>query len=240
MDTSPDLMWQSVLAVIGVLAAVIIPVVVYLKQRQNKLLTFEQSSTPLLSIEEGIRSHVQITFDGKPVEQVHLVVVKITNSGNVPIEKKDYDHPIYINLGKDAKILTAEVAEKYPENLEVSTSIVDKNVVLEPALLSEDEFITLIMMATNFDKVTFDSRIVGVKGIQEVTMMKEKRLAFWAIFGILIEAFGAITATLISTFWSIFFWLISLIGATIGLIACIMALLSRRRKPRKICLTKDI
>ena len=96
---------QFIIVILLTIAAIVVSVIIYLKQRQRRSLSYEiVSATPLLSVEEDIKKDLQISYKGKPVEQVHLVMIKILNSGSLPIPSKDYEQPITISFGKQAKI----------------------------------------------------------------------------------------------------------------------------------------
>src|ERR1043165_4667724 len=85
--------------------------------RNRKRLSYDiRSAVLLVSAEEEIRDKVEIRFEGQPVKNVHLVVIKIINDGYVPIKKDDFEQPIRI-IFREAKILTAEKVKLYPDNL---------------------------------------------------------------------------------------------------------------------------
>src|SRR5688572_11946711 len=109
--------WQFVGAVLALLA-VVIPISIYLKQRRRKTLSYiVLSSTDLLSVQEEIKGQIKILFNDDPVESVRLYVIKLVNSGNTSITKDDYEHPVSIEFGKNAKVLSYEVTDKVPDNL---------------------------------------------------------------------------------------------------------------------------
>ena len=162
-----DPMWQFV----GVILVIIIPLVLYLVQRRRKLISWEIiSNTPLLSIEEEIRGNLQVLFDGKPVQDVQLIIVEIINSGNVAIKSIDYERPINLDFGKNAHILTAEVTETTPDNLDISIDIEGTKVLLNPTLMNGKDSITIKTVVSQFnDQITVEGRIVGVKEVQKST-----------------------------------------------------------------------
>ena len=162
-----DPMWQFV----GVILVIIIPLVLYLVQRRRKALSWEIiSNTPLLSIDEAIRGNIQVLFDGKPVQDAQLIIVEIINSGNVAIKSIDYERPINLDFGENARILTAEVTETTPDNLDVSINIEGTKVLLNPTLMNGKDSITIKTIVSQFnDQITVEGRIVGVKEVQKST-----------------------------------------------------------------------
>lgn len=168
MDILRDPVWQFIGVILAVVA-IIISIALYRRQRRHKALSYEIiSRIPLLGMEEEIKGNLQILFNGKPVQQVHLIVVKIINSGNMPIVFTDYERPISLSFGEKAQILTAEVAETNPDSLRAAAEIEGKKVVLTPILLNQEDSITLKMLVNEFsEQITVNGRVVGVKDICE-------------------------------------------------------------------------
>lgn len=163
-----DPVWQFIGATFA-FAAVVVAIFLYWMQRQRKALSYEIiSRTPLLSMEEEVQGKLQILFDDKLVQGVHLVAVRIINSGNVPIVSADYERPVNLSFGENTQILTAEVSETNPEILRATAAIEDTKVVLAPVLLNSEDSITLKILVSQFDgQISVDGRIVGVKGIRK-------------------------------------------------------------------------
>ena len=174
-----DSIWGFVIG----LVVIILMIIIYKLQRRRKTLSYEiVSNTPLFNVHGEIKGRLQVIFDGKPInDKVHLVMVKIINSGNTPIKPDDYIHPISVNLGESAQILASEVYKTNPENIEASIKfklIIEEDsnnpniatmkseVILNPTLLNGGDSITLKILTTQIaDDIIVDGRIVGVKKI---------------------------------------------------------------------------
>lgn len=168
-DVLRDPLWQFIGVIFAVLA-IFITLVLYRRQRSRKALSYEiVSRTPLLSIREEVKKKLQILFNGNPVQQVHLILVKIINSGNIPILETDFERPIRLIFGHEAQILTTEVVQTRPHSLHVSVKIEDKNVMILPTLLNQGDEIELKMLVSKFNAIEVDGRIVGVKNIEKVS-----------------------------------------------------------------------
>ncbi|MGZ6356482.1 MAG: hypothetical protein ACXWOX_18060, partial [Ktedonobacteraceae bacterium] len=72
-----------------------------------------------VSFQKELKDRVQLLFDKKPIENARLVLLKIWNSGNVPIQIDDYDknNPIMFDFGEHAEILDADVLETVPTHI---------------------------------------------------------------------------------------------------------------------------
>lgn len=218
-DILRDPMWQFIGAILAA-AAIFISIALYLRQRRRKDLSYEiVSRTPLLSVStraQEIKKQLQILFNGKPVQQVHLIVIKIINSGNMPILSTDYERPVSLNLGEEAQILTAEVVETDPDSLRTSARIEGKSVVLTPSLLNEKDSITLKMLVSRFvNQITVDGRIVGVKNIRKsvkkrsslIRVIIGEAVGLTGVFGLVLCIMGVLS---IVAYWG--FFLLNLLG----------------------------
>lgn len=74
------------------------------KQLQRKSLSVEFiDSVGVLDIPKEFRDKLEVRFDSKLIKQLHVVVIKIVNSGNTTIRPSDYYRPINIGFGAEAK-----------------------------------------------------------------------------------------------------------------------------------------
>ena len=206
-----DPIWQFVGVILGVLA-IFISYILYRKQSQKKALEYEIiSSTPLLSIGEEVKGKLEIFFNRERVKQVHLIQVRIINSGNTPILTNDFKRPVSVSFGEEAQILTAEVAEVNPDGLDVSTKIEDGEIVLVPTLLNQGDSVRLKMLISSFGgQIAVDGRIVGVKDICEIPE-RTAQLALLMIVSCFMGAFGLLSA-IVLPFEDPFYWVSSLMG----------------------------
>lgn len=172
-----DPFWQFVIVVLIGVLAIIAAVIIYLKQRLHKNISYEIiSKSSLLSVNDEIKQDVQISFKGKLVQQVSLIILRIFNSGNVPVLSTDFESPIAITLGKNAIVLTAEIIDKQPDCLPTLITSEDSRIILAPTLLNPRDSVTLRMLVTNLETIDIDSRIAGVRKIQLMTHGKRDAL----------------------------------------------------------------
>jgi hypothetical protein len=180
-----DPVWQFIIGLFIAIVTIFVSIIVYFKQRTRKSLSYEiVSLNPLLSVEKEIKNGVQILYRGKAVSQVHLIIIRVINSGNTPILSTDYERPVSLSFGKEARVLTAEVSERNPDSLQPSAKIEEKRIEFAPILLNQGDSITVKTLIDQFDKISIDGRIVGVKNISELV-----ETHFWFFF-LMLSALG--------------------------------------------------
>jgi len=169
-----DFLRDPAIQVVLVIMTIIVPIILYWKQRQRKSLGYEVlSCIPLSSVDRRTlwsyqQAGLQFTFKG---EVIHLITIKVTNTGNVPIKKDDYDAPISFRFGEKAKVLAWRWVEKKPEIIELGTLKSDETgrATIDPTLLNSKDSFMIEMLVSGFDgHVRLGGRIVGVKEIKDM------------------------------------------------------------------------
>ncbi len=168
-DIVRDPVWQFVGAVVTLLA---IPVSILIAwwQTKRKSMSYEIiTETPVLKQAEGVDDVLQLSFHGKRVRDVWLVVVKLANSGSALIAPSDFERPISLRFGTEASVLTAELAEVRPRGMEPVLTVERDGVYIEPLLMNPRDSIVLKTLLTGFDSVSVIARIGGVRHVKEET-----------------------------------------------------------------------
>jgi hypothetical protein len=169
MDILRDSIWQFAGAIFG-LVAILVSVIFFLAQRKRKSLAYEVvTNTPLLSVAEEIKGKLKILYEDKLVSKVQLVLLKLTNTGNIPILSSDFDREVSFSFGASTQILSAEISDTEPkDNSDASIVINGFKVIVKPILFNSGDSITVRALLGQFDgKIIVDGRIVGVKEISE-------------------------------------------------------------------------
>lgn len=164
MEFLRDPIWQF-LGVVVAFAALLLTILLFRMQRDQKKISYEViSSRALVSASDEVKGRIQVLFDGMPVKDVSLVILKICNAGNIPILSTEYDRPITFYFGHGSKILDVEILDMMPDNIKASIKIGAGNIVLEPLLLNSKDSFKLKILLDNFNnEINADARIVGVK-----------------------------------------------------------------------------
>lgn len=174
---------------VGVIASIILgsaAIILFILGRKKKRLAYYIiSNTQLVGIENSLQDKVKILYDEKEVINVHLISIKFINNGNEPIFVDDFDKPISIKLDNAVNILTHEILEKNPENLDVITLKKEKFLELEPLLLNPNDNFIVNILASDFEG---DLKISArIKGRHKIEIYKSyddsfKRLIYINIF----------------------------------------------------------
>lgn len=188
----------------------------YTTFRPRKRMAYQVlAQTPLVSVEPDVKDKFQFIYDGQPVIEPYLLLVKITNNGNVPITNSDFVNPISIVFDGQTKIIKAEIIESAPQNLHptllIPPAISDKKtrVVLEPTLWNHDDYIVVKLILSGFynREIKVDTRIIGVQEIRKSDAIPSKGLShpgvrfgiFWVVTYIIFMVWGVIFGGLFGT-----------------------------------------
>lgn len=116
---------------------------------KRKVLKYDISSKGhIINTESNkiLRNEIEIKYKGKPVNDVWFYELWIENSGNSPVEKKDFESPITVCF-ENGKIISCMYGFKKPSNLQFKSSYTEKEVKIYPMLLnSKDKFYISILV----------------------------------------------------------------------------------------------
>jgi hypothetical protein len=167
MEFLRDSIWQF----IGVVVAIIFPLILLIFQRNRKDLSYEiVSNVPIVSVGKEISHRVQVLLENRLVTNVNLVILKLQNSGNVSIRTEDFDQdsPIIFNFGKNIEILEADLLETKPKAIinRVKVRLTKKELILMPLLLNKKDEIKFKLLIKDYKGfLNIDSSIDGIKQI---------------------------------------------------------------------------
>lgn len=193
--------------IIAILAIITTVTVAYFANwwRNRKNLSYEIiTNTLLLTAKKEIREKLQILYEEKPVKNVHLFLIKITNNGKQPIDEKDFKKTLDFVFSEDGKILSAEIIKMRPANLQASLNFENNKISVNPILLnSKDSF--EIKTIVNGENLTLncDTRIVGIQDIKQVKENNKVTLFsmyFMFFFGFLLTLYFPFFKLLNDTF----------------------------------------
>lgn len=166
-----DPIWTFVAAIVAVLA-LIVTIIIFVSQKRKKSLSWViLSRTELLNNRQEIEGKIKILFEDKEIKDVSLIIIRMLNSGNVPIAASDYEENLRINFGENAKIILAEITSTNPEYLPVTYNIRKNLVEFFPSLLNSKDGFTLKILASEAARQpAVSARILGIR---QITKLKE-------------------------------------------------------------------
>jgi hypothetical protein len=153
------------------------------QQKQKKLSCEILGRVFLVGMYEEAREKLEIVYEGQRVGgDVYLIVLRVVNTGNVPITADDYEEGLEIDFGAGAQVLVAQVLRAYPVALgdwqaQPVLTEVGNRVEVQPVLLNSGDWFTMQVLVGEFDEgeVELHGRIVGVKEIELVKGRHEGR-----------------------------------------------------------------
>lgn len=161
-----DPLWQFIGTILGFLA-IITSLILFFLQRKKKLLSYDVVfDSKIFSEHKRWIDNLEILYDGKPVDNVHLLAIRFTNTGNVPIVSSDYEKKIEFSLGEEITILSAQILKSVPNKLAVNIENINNKIIIEPLLLNPKDSISIevIISGDNY-KIDVNARIIGIKSI---------------------------------------------------------------------------
>ncbi len=124
--------------------AISIPVIIYFLQKKRKEFSYKvESMSKIIKKCNNLSSPIEILLEGKKIEDPHYILIKVWNSGNVPINPEDFKENVYIDFGKHSKIIQASIKETYPKNLGANIEVCESMIIISPVLFNEEDSLTI-------------------------------------------------------------------------------------------------
>ena len=102
--------WFGAISIIVSLLGISIPIIVSLRTRHNKRLSYQTvSDVGLVNVQKDLGDDIQLTLDGHEVNNARLLVVRLANTGTEPVNTEDFHNkePIRIELDPPSLIRCA-------------------------------------------------------------------------------------------------------------------------------------
>jgi hypothetical protein len=181
-----DGIWQFVGVILSIIA-ISVTVIIYFRQRKLKEISYEIiSESSLLSVSKEVEGKLQILLDGQPVKGVHLILFRIANTGNLPILPSDYLKNLNILFDGNANILSAEITNLIPKDIDTTINVIDKSISFSPSLLNSEDTIVLKVLVSEFNgNIDVVGRIAGIKNIKRLRSSVSYSSKFYVIASIL-------------------------------------------------------
>lgn len=200
-------MTNFILTVLGIIIPAITAFIIYLFQRSRKELAYEiLSVTPILSNKPIIDGSLEISFNGKILENAKLVIVKVFNSGNSPIRSQDFEKNLNLMIDNaSVSLIAAEVSETQPENLDVNISWINHSeedveksfLSVNPLLLNpKDSFELKLLVNQESNDGESDVTVIPkarIYGVKEIKQPRKYNILYYTyvLLGLLSVTFGA-------------------------------------------------
>jgi hypothetical protein len=193
--------WKWVLTTIISIAAVV-PAWLVINFNNKKALSYDiQSISPLITEDQALNRGIKILFDNKEVTKPYVSVIKLINTGGIPIEKIDYDGPIIFETGQNTRLLSVSIIDKLPLSITTNTVQNGNTLQLMPTLLNpEDSIYIKLITGDNKPKFNVRGRISGIKELTQYGSNNKMDMLALFIFTIGAVLYGIAYAVVTTAF----------------------------------------
>lgn len=161
-----DSKWSAVSA-LAAIAALLVPLVLFVMNRDLKELSVETvSRAVLVDLTDPDLSSLKLTYRGVSVSRLTVATIEVRNSGTRPIEQTDFERPVVIRFAEPSNVLAITVSEKVPADLKPVINSDAGGISLAPLLLNPgDRFRLTAQIRGDFSEPLVEARISGVPAV---------------------------------------------------------------------------
>lgn len=171
-----EMLSSQVAAISGWLGLLVMLLIFFLFTLRSKEFSFGVvAQSTLVDLSEERLAEFQVVFQGEEMQWVEAITVRFENSGDIPIEVRDFDGPMFVRLAKGSRILSASVAERSPKTLGPIFSIKEGNQLsIEPLLLNRgDSFSISVVIDGDPGVPELTARIADVPRVTRIEPPKQ-------------------------------------------------------------------
>lgn len=106
--------------------------------------------------------YAKVRFENGEVKNAVKTIIRITNSGNQPIEIKDFHRPISFKFEKEIEFFNASIVNSKPKNINATVSIKENILTLHKTLMNPKDTLDISFITPNKEEPIIDYRISGV------------------------------------------------------------------------------
>lgn len=163
------------LAPMATVCAIIVSVWLWRLNQKNKSVTYEVLwRNPLVNVRGAARGKLDVRYEGKPVHDADLVLIRIWNNGHLPINSSEFLSGLSVVFTPAAEIISAIVTETVPGDLEdrlkgkslLQPVSVPNKIELLPVLLNpQDSIVIQLVVRRAVGRIAVEGHIQGISAI---------------------------------------------------------------------------
>jgi hypothetical protein len=159
-----DPAWQFVGALLALLTIAVTVWLFILQSPRRRLLVERIARVPFITIGADRIPGLRLTVDDRLVEEATVVLVRITNIGNAPLQSSDFEVPISLQFAPGSHVLDAQISEAQPEGLPIEVQRQDAVVTFSRGLLNPgDTFTCRVLVQDSKGTYLPMARVAGVR-----------------------------------------------------------------------------
>lgn len=190
--------WKFAATLVVAIVGVIVPVWLWQADLSSKSLSITLATrVPLQPTEKESLQGMEVSVDGKRIENPYLIVLEIANDGSKPILASDFESPLDIRLTSDTYFVRSRITHKTPKDIDTDISAEKTSISLKPALLNPKDSITVTIVTAGVAPV-FETRarVAGIPSISIADNTVKKRntakLIFLAVAVVLLSVASSV------------------------------------------------
>lgn len=197
--------WQIIGTLVAIVAIVATYDVFFRSKAIKEVKVVTSLPLSLVDINPDAAKDIEVRYKGKPVSNISLLQLQITNTGNQPILESDYTKPLSFSFTPNNEILDAAIISSNPPNIGMEISQQSQNSVeMSKTLLNPQDSISIkfVIKGSVGDALLREfnaaGRIVGVKDISVLSSSDQDKQSSWYAF--LFGLFTPIAISIIGVF----------------------------------------
>ena len=168
--------WIQLLTICASISAILglpLAIIAIALQYKPKSFSYTITDAPIFSLHQKM-DDVYVTYKGKPVKNLSVVMVTVWNSGNVTIDKSDFDVPISfceVGTARGNSLVVAEIVDapvsSSAELAHIEAGHHSDRIALKNMLFNVGDYVTVKIIFADYGGENLNVNVTGrIKGIK--------------------------------------------------------------------------
>lgn len=175
MELFHSQIWQFVGVVVAIIALIVAITSLTYQARRKSLSATISNAYPLFTQKpRAMVNDFQITYKGKEVVDLTTLKLTFSNDGGIAIATEDFETPITVTFKTEALILSAELEDIAPSELNPVITRDTKMLVLSPLLLNPKDTFSIVILVQGLQvqhpRDLHPSVTARIKGVTKINL----------------------------------------------------------------------
>jgi len=158
----PKWLWDFLILAIPLIGLVMV-LLPYMLPAKKELSYEILSESRIVDLDAPPVKGLAASYHGAPLSKLSSLLIRIVNTGKIPIDTDSFDTDLWIPFGENAKVLHFNVTNRSPDNLVPDAVFDEGNLVIKPLFLNPgDEFTVNLFVAGEYETPILEGKIGGV------------------------------------------------------------------------------
>jgi len=118
------------------------------KRRSQRAISYQfVKNVPIVTRNPAASPKLKSTYEGREVEKVRVIELKLRNCGAPSVDEKDFIEPLTITFSPNIEIFDVQISKRFPDTFKPEIEVGETSITVQPILMMPKEFLIVTITA---------------------------------------------------------------------------------------------